>query len=415
MEASAVSHAQGRRHTGLLALVGVSRVACGSLFGTAVTVYLGREGSPFTVSLAYAVFSFGLLVFAPVWGAIADITGRRHAVLTGTALLSAVAIVPLAFRVSVPLQIACRGLFAVFTAGFQSTILTVVSESGGETGRGRSVGFYNSARSVGSISGRLFVGYFIGVLVPTDLYLVVVVLGLAGAVLTAFLHDPTSGMDATLTAPRLVSEIRRRLVPRGASRVLFRQKGLGWLYVGIALRNMTEKGFISVVPMYLISDVGLSEVTMGAVLAVSPAVRTVSMYAFGRLSDITGRKNLIVGGLGGSGVQVLVAAAALAPAATVLRVGVSGAAFVIHALTYSALTVGTIAFVGDVAPVDRESELMGLRSTARGVGGVVGPLVVGVLATWFDYATAFACVSLLAFAAAGLVAATLTESLNAPA
>ncbi|WP_235063400.1 MFS transporter [Candidatus Halobonum tyrrellensis] len=412
MAAEALGASRIRYRTGAVALVGVSRVACGSLFGTAVAVYLGRTGSPFTVSLAYAAFSFGLLAFAPVWGAVADITGRRRLILTATAFLSALAVAPLAFRVSVPLQIACRGLFAVFTAGFQSTMLTLVSESGGEAGRGRSVGFYNSARSVGSIGGRLFVGYLVGVLVPTDLYLVVVGLGLAGGVATLFLHDPTSGMGASLTASRLAAEVRRRALPRGASRTLFRETGLGWLYVGIALRNVTEKGFVSVVPVYLVADVGLSEFTMGAVLAVSPAVRIGSMYGFGRLSDAIGRKKLIVGGLGGSGVQALAAVAALLPAAALARVGVSGAVFVVHAVTYSALTVGTVAFVGDVAPDDRESELMGLRSTARGLGGVVGPLVVGTLATWFDYATAFTCISVLAFVAAGLVAATLTESLE---
>lgn len=243
------------------------------------------------VSLAYATFSLGLLVFTPIWGAIADITGRRRAVLVGTGLLSAVAVAPLAFRVSIPLQIACRGLFAIFAAGFQSTILTLVSESGGTADRGRSVGFYNSARSVGSIGGRLFVGYLIGVLIPTDLYLVVVALGLMGGVLTVFLHDPTPAANVSLTLSRLSSEIRRRAVPRKENAALFRENGLGWLYIGIALRNMTEKGFVSVVPVFLVADVGLSEFTMGAVLAVSPAVRIVSMYGFGRLSDEIGRKS----------------------------------------------------------------------------------------------------------------------------
>ncbi|MDS0300590.1 MFS transporter [Halogeometricum sp. S1BR25-6] len=395
-----------------IALIGISRVACGSLFGTAVAVYIGRRGSPFAVSLAYAAFSFGLFAFAPVWGAVADITGRRRAILVGTAVLSTLAVVPLTVRVSVPLEILCRGLFAVFTAGFQSVILTIVSETGGETGRGRSVGFYSSARSTGAISGRLFVGYLVGVLVPTGLYLLVVVLGLVAAVCTLRIRDPTPSSGATLTPRRLLSEVRGRLVPTGAKRTLFRRTGLGWLYVGIVLRNMTEKGFIAVVPVFLVSDVGLSNVAMGAVLAVSPAVRMVSMYGFGRLSDAVGRKKLIVGGLAGSGVQALVVVLALVPEGNLLRIGVSSAAFVVHAVTFSMLTVGTIAFVGDVAPVDRESELMGLRSTARGLGGVLGPLVVGVLATRFDYATAFVCISLLAFVAAGLVARTLVETIS---
>ena len=412
MKTPAVSLAGWRRQQGILALVGVSRVACASLFGTAVAVYVGRKGTPFMVSLAYTTFSFGLLVFAPIWGALADITGRRQAILVGTALLSTTAIAPLTLQVSIPLEIVCRGLFAVFTAGFQSTVLTIVSETGGETDRGRSVGFYNSARSAGAISGRLGVGYFIGLFVPTHLYLLVVVLGLIGTGFTVFLHDPTPKPSDPLTASRLLGEIRNRLIPRGAGDAVFRKNGLGWLYVGIVLRNMTEKGFISVIPVYLVADVGMSEFTMGAVLAISPVVRIVSMYGFGRLSDAIGRKKLIVGGLGGSGLQALVIVAALLPTAQILRIGVSSTAFLTHAVTYSALTVGTIAFVGDVAPTDGKSKLMGLRSTARGLGGVLRPLLVGVLATTFDYATAFICISVLAFVAAGLVARTLTESFD---
>lgn len=395
-----------------LALIGVSRVACGSLFGTAMALYIGEQGSPFEVTLAYAAFSFGLFVFAPVWGAIADITGRRRAILIGTAFLSTLAVVPLTVSASVPLQIACRGLFAVFTAGFQSVILTIVSESGGESERGRSIGFYSSARSTGAISGRLFVGYLVGLLVPTDLYLVVVGLGLVATLLTLRIADPTPPSEETLTTGRLLGEVRGRLLPGGARRELFDRTGLGWLYVGIVLRNMTEKGFISVVPVFLVADVGLSNVVMGAVLAVSPAVRVVSMYGFGRLSDSIGRKKLIVGGLAGSGIQALVVVLALVPDGQLARIGISSTAFVVHAVTFSMLTVGTIAFVADVAPVDRESELMGLRSTARGLGGVLGPLLVGVLATRFDYATAFVCTSVLAFVAAGLVGRTLTESFS---
>jgi hypothetical protein len=74
------------------------------------------------------------------------------------------------------------------------------------------------------------------------------------------------------------------------------------------------------------------------------------------------------------------------------------------------MTTGAIAFIGDVAPTSRESELMGLRSTAKGVGGVVGPPIFGVVATVTDITTAFALGSALAFAAAGVAALGLTES-----
>ena len=391
----------------LLVLVAITRITGGALFGTAVTVYLGREASPLVVTASFSLFSLGLLLFAPVWGAIADVTGRRKLVLVVTALGSTLATAPLAFSVSVPLQIGCRVLFAAFTAGFQSAILTVVSESGGDTNRGRSIGFFSSAQSVGDIVGRLFVGYLLGLLAPTGLYAVIAGLLLVATLLVALIADPT---EARARSDSVVAEFRRRLVPGRAHADLFAERGLGWLYVGLFFRNVSQKGLSAVFPLFLVSNVGLSNVTMGVVLAVSPAVRVVSMYLTGQLADYTGRKRLIVVGLVGSGLQCVLVVVALFPSSVLGRIGVSAAVQIVHALTFSALVVGSVAFIGDVAPVNRESELMGLRSTARGAGGVVGPLLVGVIASAANYSAAFLTISSLSFVAAFLVARKLSES-----
>jgi MFS family permease len=74
------------------------------------------------------------------------------------------------------------------------------------------------------------------------------------------------------------------------------------------------------------------------------------------------------------------------------------------------MATGAETFIGDVAPGDRVSELMGLRSTAKGVGGVIGPPLLGAVATVTSYEAAIAGGSLLAFAAAAVAAITLVES-----
>lgn len=403
-----------RRQLAVLVCIAISHITAGAVLGTAVAYYIGLEGSPFLVSLAYAVFSLGLLVFAPVWGAVADITGRRKLVVVGTSLGSVLAIVPLTISSPPWLEIASRGLFAVFIAGFKSTMLTIVSETGGEHGRGRSIGFYTSAESVGDIVGRLLVGYLLGLLFPSQLYLTVVVVGLFATALATLVTDPTSEPEQPATLERFRDEFRRRFAPRSVRSGFPDGHGLGWLYVGLFLRNMTQKGVSAVLPVYLTQTVGLTEFLMGVVLAVSPTIRTVAMYGFGRLSDAIGRKHLIVLGIGGAAGQALLLVGATIPAAFPVRVGLSALAFVVHAVTFSALTIGTIAFISDVAPLERESELIGLRSTARGAGGVVGPLAVGALATVTDYPTSFVVISVVSIAATVLVATRVTESYDAP-
>jgi len=188
---------------------------------------------------------------------------------------------------------------------------------------------------------------------------------------------------------------------------------------------MTVLGTMSLAPVFLVGAAGVGfggfeatvaglpvtgEFVMGVVLALNPASQTVFMLLFGRVADGLGRKPLVVAGMAASGLFGLGAAAAAVPATLSARVGVAVLAWVTIGAAFSAMTTGAIAFIGDVAPVERESELMGLRSTAKGVGGVAGPPVIGGVATVVGIPGALAAGSVLAFAAAAVAAVGLTES-----
>lgn len=407
-----------RRQQLAIAFVTITRLSSAVVLGTAMAVYIGREATPFAVALALTAYHFGSLLFAPVWGAVADVTGRRRGVLLVTMVLASLAVLPLVFVQTVPVQISVRGLYAVFAAGYAPTMLAIVSERKGAAERGRSVGFYNSVVAVGSINGRVLVGILLGLLLPAPLYFVVVAGSLVSVVGVLLLADPTPTPDTAPTTGELVREVRTRLFPAVGERDHFHENGLRWLYLALVLRNMTQKGLGSVVPVFLTAGVGVGvgvdEFTMGLLLAISPGLRVVLMYAFGAVTDRIGRKPLIVGGLVGAGLQALLLSAAVLPGSLPARIGVAGLGFVVHAVTFSALATGTIAFIGDVAPPQRESELMGLRTTTRGVGGVFGPLMVGALATLWSYQAAFVATSGLAFAAAAVVVWAVVESHEPP-
>jgi MFS family permease len=166
--------------------------------------------------------------------------------------------------------------------------------------------------------------------------------------------------------------------------------------------------------VYLLSEVGVSEFVMGALLAINPAAQMAFMYLFGRVADGWGRKPLIVAGMAGAGAHALVMATAVLPGTIPLRAAVAAGALFLLAAAFSAETTGTYAFIGDIAPTARESELMGLHSTARGFGGMAGPPLVGVVATVTTFETAFAAASLLAFGGTALVGWRLVESYRGP-
>lgn len=348
-----------QRQQSPIAVAATANKGTAILMGTVMAVYIGRVGSPFAVSLVFTVYWFGLMVGSPLLGAIADITGRR-VILIVTAALATFVILPLSVFDSIWAFLTLRGIFAIFAAGFLPVILTTVSERGGTDSRGQSLGFVNGALAIGSMGGQLLAGTLLGVLVPRGVYLVTAGIGAVGAIASAFIVDPRADWTIGYTLGGFLTELRTRLVPRAGERRYLRSHGLRWLYIPVLLRNMTVLGTSSLLPIYLVADVGVSEVVMGAVFAINPLAQMVF-----------------------------------------------GAAF-------SAKTTGSYAFIGDVAPDEHESKLMGLYSTARGLGGVVGPVLLGGLATVASYEIVFAAGSTLALIAALIVARYLIESHPAP-
>jgi MFS family permease len=409
----------------VVAVAAATRFAAGILMGTGLAFYVGDAGgSASLVGAVTTAYFLGMMLFSPFWGAVADVTGRRRAVMVVTGLAATAAVLPLLLipgidttvtlgTLTIPgtyFPIGVRGLYAVFAVGFSPVMLAVASEKGGEEGRGRALGFFNSARAVGFSGGQLAVGLLLGMLAPDGLYLVIAALSLVSTVAAAFVADPTPTPDNRPAVGELLAEVRRRLLPAREDRQHFHTNGLGWLYVALALRNMTVIGVMGLMPVYLPARLGLTEFQMGTLLAINPAGQAVFMVLFGRIADSTGRKPLIVAGMAGSGLFAVVAAGAALVPGLVGRLVVAGVAFVIIAAAFSAMTTGALAFIGDVAPAERESELMGLRSTAKGVGGVVGPVLLGSVATLTSLEAAFAVGSALALAAAGMAWLALSES-----
>lgn len=405
---------QRRKHSTIIGIAGASRTGIGILLATGLAVYVGRNGSPFAVASVLAAYSLGIMLFAPVWGAIADITRRRRSVLIGTGLLATLALFLLVFVQNHWVAIGLVTVYAAFAAGFLPVALTLVSEQGGATNRGRAIGHFNSAKSLGATAARFLVGALVAVLAAANFFVALAVGSLLATFAVAFVADPTADGRPLPSVRALGSEVRRRLVPVGNGRTALTANGLHWLYLAHGFRNMTISGLLSLLPVYLIVVVGTSETEMGLLLGLGSALQILFMYGFGRVVDAHGRKSFIVYGMVGSALFALVMAGASLPGSLVVRELVVGSGFVIRAVAVSAIFAGSYAFIGDVAPVERESELMGMLSTVKAVGGVIGPLVLGAVATVWSYELAFAGASLFAVAAAAFVAKGVVESYTVP-
>lgn len=404
--------ATGRVQRGVMATAAAANKAAVILMGTVMAVYVERAGSVLAAALVTTVYFGALMVFSPVWGGLADVTGRHRLVLVATSALAGAAILPLVLLAGVWIPLGFRFLFAVFAASFLPVALTIVSERPDDRGRGESVGLFSAAGAAGSMLAQTGSGALIDAFARPTVYLLLA--GIAGVVAVAavFIDDPIEHSADSVSVDEVLREVKSRLVPTTDTAHLHRN-GLRWLYVASFLRNMTILGFVTLLPVYFLQAVGVRPAVMGVLLGVNPAVQMVGMYAMGRLSDVVGRKPLIVAGYAGSALYAVVLAAATVPESLFVRTLVAGAGMVVLGAAFSAVQTGVVSFIGDVAPTHRESELVGLRWTARGLGGMVAPPVFGVLVTVVGFRTTLLAASTLAGAAAVLVAVTVTESHDA--
>ncbi|MDX1748353.1 MAG: MFS transporter, partial [Halobacteriales archaeon] len=265
-------HLTNRRKQGAtIGLAGASRTAIGILVATGMAVYVGRDASPFAVASVLAAYSFGIMLFSPVWGAIADITRRRRTVLVASGLLATGSLLLLSVVQNVWISIAVVGIYAAASSGFLPVLLTIVSEHGGATNRGRAIGNFNSAKSLGATGGRFLVGVLLAVLAAEGFFFVLALGSLVATIAVAFVEDPTADGRPLPPWRALFTEVRHRLVPVGDGRGALTTNGLHWLYLAHGFRNMTISGLLSLLPVYLIVVVGTSETEMGLLLGLGSA------------------------------------------------------------------------------------------------------------------------------------------------
>ena len=373
-----------------------------------MAVFLGRQSGPFAVSMALAAYFLGVLIFAPLWGAVSDALGKRKVILVLSGFLSTLVLVTLLFNQGVVVSILVRGLYGATVTGFSPIMLALMSESGGKEGRGRSVGFFNSSRASGFAAGRFTAGFLVGLLVPKAVYAITLLIGLLSTLLAVMVEDPGGGHEITWREVR--EEVKERvLVYRGKASWL-KESGLNWLYTAVALRHMTVKGIGSLLPVYITLRLNIAEPLMGMLLSINPVLQIVFMQLSGWLGDNLGRRPLIIAGTLGSGLFALMASLASFSSNMSLRIALVGSSNAVLAAAFSGLSTGASAFIGDVASLDTQSQLQGFRFMSVGIGGVLGPVLIGTLASIFSYRSSFILASLLAFVAALLVTLYVEET-----
>jgi MFS family permease len=311
------------------------------------------------------------ILFAAVWGALSDSSGKRVPLVVAASVVAAVAYLGIAFspRAGLPFEAALvpRFVQGAATVGAFSLALTTLMDLGG--GHGRNMGAGGVAIGTGVALGAPVGGFLTEVDALAPLYLSAVLL-VSAAALCATVDDraPTG----------------ERGLGRGL-RGLVSTPSLAVPYAFGFVDRLTAGFFALVGTFYFRETFALGAAETGVTLAFFFAPFALLQYPLGRLSDRLGRVPPVVVGSLFYGVAVF--AVSVAPSLMTARAGML-AVGVLGALVAPA----TMALVTDLSPPEGRGAAMAGFNVAGSLGFLVGAVGGAFLADFYDFFVAFAVV-----------------------
>lgn len=139
---------------------------------------------------------------------------------------------------------------------------------------------------------------------------------------------------------------------------------------------------IPILPTFAQNELFMSETLIGLTVGIFSLMQFIFNPLWGRLSDIYGRKPILIFGLAGNVVSYIITGLVLIGVLKSIAL-----LFIARALAgfFSANIGAAMAYISDVTPPKDRSKGMGLIGAAFGLGFVFGPFIGGVLAKRFGF------------------------------
>ena len=350
--------------------------------------------------LVNAVFPLSAAILSPLWGALADRTGRK-AMVVRACIAACVFNALSGIAQNVWELFAIRAVAGMF-GGFSASTMALVGTQVPENRLGFALGWLATGQLVGGLVGPFL-----------------------GGALADVLHDYravffwTSGgaLIASLACVALVREHNGRLAaPAGRERRsvwenfagIFAHPAMIPLFIVLLLAQIAARATQPIIPLYvqdLVGNAGWLATAAGAAIAVTGIADVIASPLLGKRSDVIGYRKVLVISLIGAAVFTI-------------PQGISENIWVFLALRF-----GVGIFVGGMLPSanawiarlfsrEERGRVFGLTSSATFLGQCVGPLFAGLIAARYGFAVTFASVGILMFASCVYVLLGVRPTMN---
>jgi PPP family 3-phenylpropionic acid transporter len=332
------------------------------------------------VGLLLALSPLASLVSPPLWGHLADRTGRLSSVLTLLALGSALCFAPLLSVERFPALVLTLAAYACFSSSItpmvDSLALNHVAQRGGSFAHLRLFG------SLGFILSATTFGLMVRTVDRSTILVGVTLLGLLAAwSLSLRSQASASGAPHPLAGLRLLRD----------------HKDLRWLLAATSLHWMACTPYNGMLAIHVLA-LGLSPSVVGICAGLGVAAEVGAMLLYPRIADRIAPRHLL-------GISFVLSAVRWGGMAMVSSPGAIVALALLHSVTFGMFYVSSVAFMARRVPQHLRASGQGLFAAVTfGVGGLVGFSSAGAAYSLLGGGHAlFALAAVLELIAAGLV------------
>lgn len=352
------------REVAALSIARLADAMGNSLLVVIIPLYVGKIAAPslpesILTGLLISIYGFVFTIFQPFTGAFSDRLDRRKVFILSGLVVMAVATFSFSLAKTFTHLMIIRTMQGLGVALTVPASLAVLAEGTSESSRGGSMGFYTTLRMVGFAIGPLLGGF----------------LQVRFGFQAAFLTGTALLIFGVIFVQLWVHDRPMRTIDTEQFRVLDRRLlGNGIVYLGVALFLMAS-AFSLMTSLENEFNFRLQQTALGFGIAFSALTfsRLIFQLPFGRISDIIGRRPMIITGL-----IVLAPATALLGYVTTTLELTGARAF--QGLATAAIAAPAFALAGDISVPGGEGQQMSILAMGFGLGIATGPIIAGSLA-----------------------------------